>query len=338
MKVLVTGATSGLGRNAVDGLQRSGTPLRATGRDLVQGRALQKQGVVFEPADLACITPQQAQHLLRGVDAVWHCAALSAPWGRVQDFEAANVRATMVLAQAAAARGLSRFIHVSTPSIYFDYRHHEQIPESYRAARFANAYASSKARAEDVILRLAARHPHTRFTILRPRALFGPHDRVILPRLLALLRRCGGVLPLPGGGRARMDFSYVGNVVQAMHLATTVPGLASGKAFNITNQQPFSLAELLQGLLGEHWGIDYRIRPLPYPLLAGTACVLEGWSRLRGREPAFTRYSMGALHYGMTLDNRKAQEQLGYFPEIDMRQAVRYTADWHREHGAHHGL
>jgi len=252
----------------------------------------------------------------------------------MQDFEAANVRATQMLAQASIAQGVPRFVHISTPSIYFDFRHRVQVQESHRAARFANAYAATKARAEVLITGMAESHPDTKFVILRPRALFGPHDRVILPRLLALLHQRRGVLPLPGGGRAVMDLTYVENVVHAMQLATTA-NVRSGEAFNITNQQPSSVAALMRELLGKHWGMAYRIQPVPYPVLAGAAGVLAGLACITGREPALTRYSVGALYYGMTLDNRKAQEQLGYFPKIDMTEGVRRTARWHQDHGQH---
>lgn len=338
MKFLVTGATSGLGRNAAEELAGLGHALRATGRNLRAGKALRDAGIEFEPADLTAASDAELTHLVRDVDSVWHCAALSSPWGRPSDFEAANVDATRRLALAAVARKVSCFIHVSTPSIYFDYRHHTRIPETYRPARFANAYAASKARAETVITDLADRHPSTRFVILRPRAIFGPHDRVILPRLLALLRRRRGLLPLPDGGRAHMDFTYVGNVVQAMMLATAAPGLVSGEAFNVTNQQPCSLAELLHSLLGRHWGLPYAIRAVPYALLAPMACALELFGHVRGREPVFTRYSVGALHFGMTLDNSRAQNSLRYFPRVDMEEAVRRTAHWHRQYGTHHAV
>ena len=334
MRVLVTGATSGLGRNAAEQLLRQGWRVRATGRDEARGRELQGLGATFHRADLATLSPGEAANLVRDVDAVWHCAALSSPWGRAQDFEAANVRATRLLAEAAVAVRVPRFVHISTPSIYFDYRHRTQVQESHRAACFANAYAATKARAETLITGLANCSPETRFVMLRPRALFGPHDRVILPRLLALHRQRRGVLPLPGGGRAVMDLTYVENVVHAMQLATTAD-VRSGEAFNITNQQPSSLADLLRELFETHWGMTYRIQPVPYPVLTGLAGLLEGLACITGREPALTRYSVGALHYGMTLDNRKAQDQLGYFPKIDMTEGVRRTAHWHKHHGQH---
>lgn len=44
MKVLVTGATSGLGRNAVEYLRNKGISVRATGRNEAMGKLLSKMG------------------------------------------------------------------------------------------------------------------------------------------------------------------------------------------------------------------------------------------------------------------------------------------------------
>ena len=46
MKVLVTGATSGLGRNAVEFLCQKGISVRATGRNEAMGKLLEKMGAV----------------------------------------------------------------------------------------------------------------------------------------------------------------------------------------------------------------------------------------------------------------------------------------------------
>jgi nucleoside-diphosphate-sugar epimerase len=332
VKVLVTGATSGLGRNAVGYLNGLGLEVRTTGRDHRRGARLRSAGHEFIPADLATLDDVAADSLLRDVDAVWHCAALSSPWGAYRDFFAANVDATERLATAAATRGIGRFVHVSTPSIYFDFKHHRDIVEDYRARRFANHYAATKWLAEEHIRRLAARRPRTCFAILRPRGLFGPHDRVLLPRILALLKSHHGVLPLPRGGEAMVDLTFVGNACQAMMAATTAK-FPSGAAFNITNHQPQSLRSVLTDLLRERLGLDLRIRALPYPLLHAAAQGLETWGKFSGREPPFTRYSVAALNFDMTLDNTRARQQLGYKPSIDMRDGIELTARWFREHG-----
>ncbi|MDR2875201.1 MAG: NAD-dependent epimerase/dehydratase family protein [Methylobacillus sp.] len=337
MTTLVTGATGGLGRNAVEWLASQQQAVRGSGRNLAAGAALQAQGIEFVAADLATAQSEEIDRLLDGVETVWHCAALSSPWGRYEDFYAANVTATTRLAGMAAMRGVRRFIHISTPSIYFDYRHRANIPETFRPARFVNHYAHTKALAEEGIRALAARHPRTTFVMLRPRGIFGPHDRVLLPRILRVLHERNGRLPLPRGGAARLDLTYAGNVVHAMQLATTRADIVSGEAFNITNGEPVMLRETLAALLAA-LGVDCRIVALPYPVLNFVARAMEARAALTGKEPSFTRYGMGALNYDMTLDIGKAWRVLGYRPVVTMDEGIAATALRMRKHGDAHGF
>ncbi|WP_019448754.1 NAD-dependent epimerase/dehydratase family protein [Cupriavidus sp. BIS7] len=332
MTILVTGATGGLGRNAIEALLAQGVRVRATGRDPAQRHAFATRGVQYVQADLTNLTPQTLRMLLDGIDTVWHCAALSSPWGSHEAFFAANVRATTDLAQGAIAHQVRSFVHISTPSIYFDYQHHADLPESYSPKRFANHYAHTKMLAEDAIRKHAATQSHTHFVILRPRGLFGPHDRVVLPRLLHLLKSRNGVLPLPRSGLARMDLTYLGNVVHAMQCATW-SAVPSGSAYNITNHEPASLRELLRQLFGQELDLRYEIRTVPYPVMAMAACAMEGIAAITRREPLLTRYSAGVLHYDMTLANDRARRELGYTPPISMAEGIRLTANWLRSHG-----
>lgn len=333
MKVLVTGATSGLGRNAVEWLLAAGHQVHATGRDRAVGEELRQAGARFTALDLAAATVDDCTTLVGDADTVWHCAAKSSPWGRRADFWQANVTATERLSAAAARQGVKRFIHISTPAIYFDYTPHHEVDESFRARRFACHYAASKYAAEQVVLRQVAQSPATTFIMLRPRALFGAHDRVIVPRLLAQLQRDKGVLRLPGGGQARLDLTFVLNVVQAMWLASETPGLISGAAYNITNQQPVTLAEALHQLLNQQLGLACQIRSLPASLLYGVATLMEGASLLTRREPLLTRYSVGAVSVDMTLCPQRAIAELGYRPHYSMEEAITLTAQWWRQQG-----
>lgn len=70
MTTLVTGATGGLGRNAVDALLAQGARVRATGRDAAQRHAFAARGADYVPADLAQLTPATLDALLDGVDTV----------------------------------------------------------------------------------------------------------------------------------------------------------------------------------------------------------------------------------------------------------------------------
>lgn len=327
MKILVTGATSGLGRNAVDYLLSRGMQVVACGRNQQVGNELAQLGVNFYAIELGTLTHSEAKEMMTGCDAIWHCAALSSPWGKRQDFENINYLATQTLANAAGELEIPRFVHISTPAIYFNFSHQQQIAESTRNRQFANQYARTKYLAETCIASCVTRYPLTRYTILRPRGLFGPHDRVLLPRLLAQIQSRGGKLVLPAGGNNAFDLTYVENVIHAMQLATTKSTLVSGAIYNITNQQPQPLKITLQQLFNE-LNMKCEIRSAPYPLLYAIATLLEGVAYFTRKEPLLTRYSLGAAYFTMTLDNQKAQQELGYFPLYTMQQGIHLTAKW----------
>lgn len=337
MKTLVTGATSGLGANAARYLAAQRQAVRATGRDRRAGQALEAEGIEFVPVDLANAAAKDIDRLLDGIDIVWHCAALSSPWGRYEDFHQANMTATTRLAERAAQRGVRRFVHISTPSLYFDYRHRVDIPETFRPARYVNHYADTKAQAEASLRAIALSYPGTTVAILRPRAIFGPHDRVLLPRILRVLRERDGRLPLPRGGVARFDLTYVENVIHAMQLATTREDLPSGEVFNITNGEPATLRDVLAAIFVP-LGVAYRIVALPYPVLDAAARAMEAYASLSGAEPALTRYSVGTLNYDMTLDIEKARRMLGYQPIVPLSEGIELTVRWIQSHGHDYGI
>lgn len=329
MKILVTGATSGLGRNATEILLREGHQVVACGRDLAIGQELTDAGAVFIPVELATLTPETARELMAGCQVIWHCAALSAPWGTRETFEAINWQATKTLAQTAAEQGIERFVHISTPAIYFNFTHQHNIFESTNNTQFANDYARTKFLAEQEIAKIVPNYPSTTFVILRPRGLFGPYDRVLLPRLMAQVRARHGKLVLPAGGKNAFDLTYVENVVDAMMLATQKP-LKNGSIFNITNQDPQPLATTLK-MLFKQTGTECQIKSAPYSLLYGVAFCLEKLAIMQRKEPLLTRYSLGAAYFTMILNNQRAQQELGYIPRYSMAEGIARTAKWLNE-------
>ncbi|WP_174634896.1 NAD-dependent epimerase/dehydratase family protein [Yersinia thracica] len=331
MKILVTGATCGLGRNAVEYLRRQGIKVIATGNNPAMGALLAKIGAEFIHADLTNLVSAQAKAMLAGVDTLWHCSSFTSPWGTEQAFELANVRATRRLGEWAAAYGVENFIHISSPAIYFDYHHHRNIQEDFRPARFANEFARSKAAGEEVIQQLALSNPQTHFTILRPQGLFGPHDTVMLPRLLQMIKYYGTLL-LPRGGDALVDMTYLGNAVHAMWLATQSQNTQSGRAYNITNQQPRPLRTIVQHLL-EELDMPCRIRSVPYPMLDIMARAMEKLGNKAEKEPILTHYGVAKLNFDLTLDTQRAKLELGYRPQVSLDEGIIRTARWLKEHG-----
>ncbi|CSF42119.1 NAD dependent epimerase/dehydratase family [Shigella sonnei] len=297
------------------------------------GKLLEKMGAEFVPADLTELVSSQAKVMLAGIDTLWHCSSFTSPWGTQQAFDLANVRATRRLGEWAVAWGVRNFIHISSPSLYFDYHHHRDIKEDFRPHRFANEFARSKAASEEVINMLSQANPQTRFTILRPQSLFGPHDKVFIPRLAHMMHHYGSIL-LPHGGSALVDMTYYENTVHAMWLASqeACDKLPSGRVYNITNGEHRTLRSIVQKLIDE-LNIDCRIRSVPYPMLDMIARSMERLGRKSAKEPPLTHYGVSKLNFDFTLDITRAQEELGYQPIITLDEGIEKTAAWLRDHG-----
>lgn len=329
--VFITGATGGLGINATLWALGAGLSVRATGRNTQVLGQLAEKGAKIYAKDLDPASSEELTLEMRGCDTVWHCAALATPWGPAADFQNINVLATQKLYEAARAAGVARFVNISTPSIYFDYRHRRDIPETFEVAKYVNAYASSKAEAEKRLNAMAQAPDAPHLTHLRPRAIFGPFDQVLFPRLMHLVKQRKGVLPLPDDGQSLLDLTFVDNVVHAMALASVTPSV-SGQAYNVTNGEPMVLKDALTDLFAR-LGKPVQVKAMPYPVLDMAAKVAEGVSKLTKKEPVFTRYSIGALAFDMTLDITKIKSELGYRPQVSMSDALEQTAAWLKNRG-----
>uniref|UniRef100_UPI002609FB8B NAD-dependent epimerase/dehydratase family protein n=1 Tax=uncultured Pluralibacter sp. TaxID=1490864 RepID=UPI002609FB8B len=179
-------------------------------------------------------------------------------------------------------------------------------------------------------------NPNTRFTVLRPQSLFGPHDKVFIPRLAQMMQHYGSVL-LPRGGSAMVDMTYYENAVHAMWLASQpeCDALPSGRAYNITNGESRSLKSIVQKLISE-LDIKCRIRSVPYPMLDMIARSMERLGSKSAKEPALTHYGVSKLNFDFTLDISRAEQELGYRPIVSLDEGIVQTALWLKDHGKLH--
>lgn len=337
--LLITGATGGLGREACELALTWGYQVTAVGRNTDILTVLAKQGCDVLAMDLRqlinvevdkSMNANKLMTRLNKINVVWHCAARSSPWGKYEDFYADNVLVTAALARLAGRQGVTKFIHISTPSLYCDYQHHRGVKETHQPTSHVNHYAHTKALAESEIITAAKQYADTHFVMLRPRAIFGRYDQVLLPRLMRVLEKKSR-LPLPRGGLAMMDFTYAGNVVHAMQCATLNNTIATASVFNVSNHEPMALATLIDQVFVQQLGMAVQIKDLPYGLLDTIARGLELTAKFTKKEPLFTRYSMSALNYDMVLDNTQATEILGYQPIINMESAILETTAYIKE-------
>lgn len=326
MRALVTGATGFLGGALAHRLHATGWQVRALGRNTAAGAALQAADMEFVQASLEDESATIAA--CENADVVFHCGALSSPWGRERAFFAANVTGTRNVIAGCEQHHITRLVHVSTPSLYFDFRHRLDLTEaSPFAAHPVNAYARTKLTAEQCVDAAVTRGLDA--VTLRPRAIFGPGDTTLFPRLLRVAQR--GKFPLIGDGDPVMDVTYVGHAVDALIAAATTPDIA-GRKYNITNGEPWTRRTLLRELFAQT-GQPFTPRIVPLRPALAVARLMEWVSRIftAGRwEPPLTRYSAAVLAFSQTFDLTAARRDLGCTPVIGVAEGIRHFAEWRR--------
>src|SRR4051794_32546841 len=304
MRVAVTGATGFIGGAIARRLAAAGHEVLAVGRARIG-----PEGLDYTRWDLATDDPPPSG--IARADAVVHAAAHVAAWGDEAMFRKVTVDGTRRLIGALAAD--VRLVVIGSSSVYgaaggaAPFRGAEGRVD---ARRYLAAYARAKAAQDRLVADL---RPDA--IVLRPRAVWGPGDRTLLPRIEARIRH--GLLPLPDGGRHPMSTTHVDSLAEVAEVALLRPSVRG--PVNVADASLHTASALLTALLGTH-GRPLRVVPVPDRLAwAGAALVERAWrvGRLR-REPPLTRYAVSALISPIVLDLGRLHRELGVVPDVDV--------------------
>jgi nucleoside-diphosphate-sugar epimerase len=319
MRIVVSGATGFLGGGLWWRLVEAGHEVVGLGRDANRGRRLEESGARFVRYDLGDEPDAALTEATGAADAFVHAGALSSAWGPRAAFLRANVTGTLNALAIARSVGARRFVFISSPAVCFRFADHLDVREDEPLARPVNFYAESKQLAEREVLAAGDLSP----IVLRPRAIYGPGDAALLPRLIRAAK--AGPLPLLRGGEARSNLTYVEDVVRAIEAAIAAPAGLAGRVFNIAGEvQPL---RIVVERAAAKAGITVRWRRLPWPLALGAARAMEAvaWLRPGAPEPRVTAYGLGLLAFTHTLDVSAAWSALGFEPAVGFEEGLART-------------
>ena len=125
MKALVTGGGGFLGGAILRGLLRDGHQVRSFSRGSYP--SLEKLGVEVLQGDL--VAEAEVQQACRDCDVVFHVAAKTGIWGKLSDYQQANVKGTQNVIAACRRQGVSRLVYTSSPSVILDGEDMEGVDE-----------------------------------------------------------------------------------------------------------------------------------------------------------------------------------------------------------------
>ncbi|NDC82877.1 NAD(P)-dependent oxidoreductase [bacterium] len=330
MNIFVSGGTGFVGRNLVWALAQAGHQVTFSGRNrkaalLVLGKSiLPTKFLEMDHSDPAF--QNKLQHYLRSMDVVIHNAALSSPWGTYDQFHRANVEATHLLLQASKIAGISKFIYLSTPTVYFKFEDLFNIAEESTLPSPVNFYAKTKLDGENLVA--SSGIPQT--IIFRPRAIFGPWDTTLFPRLLRVMKL--GKVPIFRNGQIWTDLTFIDNLTAAALLSLKHNTNEPVSIFNISNGTPIQITSLFE-YIKTYFDLDFKTINLPHTPIHILASLFEKVSILTKNEPLFTPYSIGTLAFSQTLNISKAKQILGYKPLVTIEEGIARTANWWTREG-----
>lgn len=317
--VLVTGATGFLGQHLVRRLISAGQQVRATGRNLRIGLELQAEGADFRPVDLRNAHGMAAA--IDGVEAVVHSGALSTVWGREKDFHDINVGGTQNVIDACRAHGVRRLIYISSPSVMsrpeaqWNLTEDEPLPDEH-----VSVYSETKRLGEDRVRAAIAAGAAIETIILRPKAIYGPGDTAIFPRLLKSAAK--GRLPIVGDGETVTNLTHVRDVVASVLLALE-SDKAVGGTYVVTGGEEVRIWDVIKDVVARS-GYKAPSRTIAIGRAMRAARVLEAvWRGLRlPGEPPITTYTAGILGLSQTYDISAARRDLGYEPSVTLAEGI----------------
>ena len=244
-----------------------------------------------------------------GCDAIFNFAAEShvdRSISSADEFLRTNVIGTQVLLDAARAKGVRRFVQVSTDEVMgtLPDDSDEYFTES-SPLRPNSPYAASKAAAEFVVR--AAQETHgVDAVITRCGNNYGPRQfpEKLIPLMIANAID-GEPLPVYGDGRNVRDWIYVDDHCSAIWLAYEKG--RSGEAYNIgarNEQENINVVKAILDALGKPHDLIKFVTDRP------------GHDR---------RYA---------IDPSKAETELGWHPQVSWEDGLAQTIVWYRENAA----
>ena len=266
----MTGADGFIGSHLTEALLAEGCEVRA----LAQYNSFNSWGWLedIRHPGLEIVTgdvrdPNYCRHIVKGVDTVFHLAALIAiPYSYVapDSYVDTNVKGTLNICQAVRDEGVGRLLVTSTSEVYGTARYvpidenHPKQPQS--------PYSASKIGADAIALSF-----HNAFgtpvTVVRPFNTYGPRQsaRAIIPTIITQIASGAREIKV-GDLTPTRDFNYVSDTA-AGFIALAKCREAIGKEINIATGKEVSMAETLQAiarLMGAEveWVTDpQRLRP-----------------------------------------------------------------------------
>ncbi len=301
-----------------------GHQVRALVRDRRRASDLESLGVELVEGDLR--DRAALDRAVQGIERVYNIAAMYRQAGLPNDtYRAVNALAVRDLIEASANAGVTRVMHCSTVGVHGDVEHPPADEDA--PLRPGDVYQETKVEGER-LAREAGERLGIEVTIARPTGIYGAGDRRLLKLFKGVAR---GRFPILGDGHIYYHLTYIDDLCEGFRLCAEAPG-GAGRTYILAGGEVTTLNELV-AIVAEVAGVKPPTLHLPvWPFwVAGAAC--EAVCAPFGIEPPLYRRRVDFYTKSRAFDIARARAEIGYAPTIGLREGIRRTLDWYRQHG-----
>jgi nucleoside-diphosphate-sugar epimerase len=327
MIAIVTGAPGWLGTTLVNRL--AGRPVRCLVEAGADSSELARAGAEVVNGDIR--SAESLARLFEGAKGgtVFHAAGVIHPSRGVKQFYEVNVQGTQNLLAAARKAGVRRFVHVSSNSPIGTNPRADHVFDENAPYHPYMHYGRSKMLAEQAVKSIA----DLETVIIRPPWFYGPNQPARQTTFFTMIRT--GKVPLVGNGENRRSMAYVDNIVQGLMLCESVAA-AKGQTYWIADRRPYTMNEIIstiEDVMEKDFGVVPARKRMKLPSMASEVA----WVVDKGLQGVGLYHQkmhvLSEMNRTIACSVDKAERELGYKPEIELREGMRRSMAWMKERG-----
>lgn len=327
MKILVTGGTGFIGSNLVKALTAKRKDVRCLIRNKSDITSL--KGLKLETVKGDLTDRHSLPEATKGVEIVYHLAAVTnLLGGKIDTYQLVNVDGTRNILEACLTAGVKKFIYFS--SIVAAGPSYGGVPlDENSPCHPLTPYGKSKYEAEKIVLQFF-RDYKLPVVIIRPSNVYGPGGLFgYVPIFIKGVDK--KIFFTIGSGNRLMSFCYIDNLIEAAILAEE--RFAPGQIYFISDERPHTFNELIETIAEEEKIKLFNLH-IPLWVAYGFGYFLELLSKVWKSLPPVSRSSIKNISgYSWVCDISKVKKELGYLPNIELKEGIKRTVAWFRETG-----
>lgn len=324
-KVVITGASGFVGSALANTLVGEKIDLHALTRPTSDLSRVKHLPISWHVGDIT--KPKSLRHVFDDADWVIHAAGMLGRAGVPNaTYRRINTEGTNnVLAEIEKSGEAPRILYISSAGVLgpFTGQDGDPVPDETFPLAPSNPYEQSKAAAELI----AQSYVTTGLpvVIVRPEFIYGPGDLHVLGLFRTIQRR---------------QFFYIGdgyNTCHPTYIDDTIDGLLRGlehgkpgEIYHITGPRPISFRSLAETIASEVDVPPPRLA-LPKTLVWLGAAGVESVATRLGLPIPLSRTGVAFFSEDRRSTFAKANEELGYQPQVEIEEGVTRSVAWYRE-------